>query len=126
MIDLVRIKDGEAEVYWSYSSFYPSGVSIVPIGDMVYVAFTEDSPSAFHNNCSTDKYVYSLFSGISRKQGNYRYVKEIYVVNWDGDETYIIDVDTPINRIAIAPDDQTLYGLTEEYDIVKFDISNIK
>jgi hypothetical protein len=97
---------------------------IVPMGKGVAVAHTMDSRSGFISISSSDRYTYSLFSGKLLEDKTYPYGNQIYVVSWDGKETYKILLDKSINRLAVDAKDEYIYGITPEMDIVKFKISD--
>ena len=50
---------------------------------------------------------------------------QVYVVSWDGAETYKIHLDHDVNRIAVTPDDKTLYGVNSNMDIIQFTLKEI-
>lgn len=123
MIDIFEIADNEVVPYWSYLSFYPSGIMLLPMGDNTTVAYTQESTASFLDISSSDKYVYSLYSGQKRENPRiHGYGKEVFVLNWDGTETYKILLDQSINRLAVDARDEYLYGITPEMDIFRFKI----
>jgi hypothetical protein len=122
MIDLCKIENDHIVPQWNYTEFYPQGMMIVPMGDGVAVAHTKDSRSGFTSISSSDKFIYSLYSGKLLEDKTYPYGNKIYVVSWDGKETYKILLDKSINRLAVDAKDEYIYGITPEMDIVKFKI----
>lgn len=120
MIDVYAVKDGKADSVWSYRSFYPNGIVSVPMGDNVLVAHTDESTTGFTSISSTDDYIYAVYSGKKKEDKTYPYGTEVYVLSWDGKETFRIMLDQMVNRLVAAPDNKTLYGISPQMDIIKF------
>ncbi|MCH5263712.1 MAG: hypothetical protein J1F42_12430 [Lachnospiraceae bacterium] len=119
LIDLVQLKNGRLDSIWSYQAFYPSHLYIAPMGEDIMIAYTQESRNGFLGIHSTDEYVYCLFSG-KTKNKDYKYGTEVYVVSWDGKETYKIVLDQKVNRLIADKDNRTMYGITPDMDILRF------
>ena len=122
MIDICEIKQDSIIPVWNYTEFYPQGIMVVPMGDNTAVAHTSKSRNGFTSISSSDKVIYALFSGKLLEDKTYPYGNEVYVVSWDGEKTYKILLDKSINRLAVDPEDEYIYGITPEMDIVRFKI----
>ena len=122
LIDLVNLKDSVLESYWSYEIFHPTGFTVTNIGDDVVAQFTDNSIYGFPGICSTEKYVYALFSGKRFEDEMSPYGQQIYVVSWNGEETYKINLDSQINRLAVDSKDRYIYGISIDMDILRFEI----
>lgn len=122
MIDICKLdKDGIVPL-WNYTEFYPRGIKLITMGNNVVVIHTPQSRNGFTNISSSPKYVYALYSGKLFEDPSSPYGNEVYVVSWDGEETYKIILDRPINRLAVDVKDEYIYGITKEMDIVRFKI----
>lgn len=121
LIDLAQLKNGKLDSIWSYEAFYPSHLYIAPVGDDIMIAYTPESRNGFLGIHSTDEYVYCLFSGkLKKNDPDYKYGTEVYVVSWDGKETYKIILDQKVNRLIADKDNRTMYGITPNMDILRF------
>lgn len=83
-----------------------------------------NSVSTFKRICTTQKYIYLLYSGRLYSE-NYSKVESgntIFVMDWDGNPVIRYDLDTDIKCIAASDDDKTLYAIAEqdETKLVKF------
>lgn len=122
MIDICKLdKDGIVPL-WNYTEFYPRGIKLITMGNNVVVIHTPQSRNGFTNICSSPKYVYALYSGKLFEDPSSPYGNEVYVVSWDGKETYKIVLDRQINRLAVDVRDEYIYGITSGMDIIRFKI----
>ncbi|MFI3261434.1 MAG: BF3164 family lipoprotein [Rikenellaceae bacterium] len=122
MIDVCKIEKDSIVPIWNHTEFYPQGIMIVPMGDETAVAHTQKSRSGFKGISSSDNYVYALYSGKLLEDKTYPYGEVIYVASWDGKDTYKIKLDKSISRLAVDANDEYIYGITPEMDIVRFPI----
>ena len=122
MIDICKLEKDNIVPIWSYNEFYPQGIEIMPMGETTAVAHTKKSRRGFASLSSSNKYIYALFSGKLFEDATNPYGEVIYVASWDGKETYKINVDKSINRLAVDINDEYIYGITSEMDIVRFPI----
>lgn len=122
MIDIYKCNKDSVVPVWSYAEFYPQGIKVIPMGDAVAVAYTSQSRNGFTSICSSNKYVYALYSGKLSEDPSYPYGNEVYVASWDGAETYKIILDKQINRLAVDVKDEYIYGITSGMDIIRFKI----
>lgn len=122
MIDICKVEKNHIEPMWNYTEFYPQGMMVVPMGDGMVVAHTKESRSGFTSISSSDKYIYALYSGKLLEDPTYSYGEVVYVASWDGNETYKINLDKSINRLAVDEKDEYIYGITPEMDIVRFPV----
>ena len=121
MLDICQIKNGELVSIWSHFDFYPEGIMVIPMGEQSVAANTKDSRDGYTFVCSTDKYVYALYSGRKLEEKK-RASDEVRVVSWNGKETYKIILDRPIERLGVDLNDKFIYGITSEMDILRFPI----
>ena len=122
MIDLCTIENGEIKKYWSYNEFYPQGFFTMPMGEEIAVVHTNESKSGFVNACSSNNYAYLLYSGKKMSDKTYSSGNKVYVVSWDGKETFCIELDRQVKRIAVDYQDQILYAITPELEVYKFSL----
>lgn len=122
MIDICEINESRVIPRWNYSEFYPSGIISIPMGDDIVVAHTNSARNGFTSICSSNKYIYALFSGKFMEDPTYPYGNEVYVVDWNGENTHKIVLDRSINRLAVDANDEYIYGITSEMDIMRFKI----
>lgn len=122
LIDIYKFDKESVIPVWNYTKFYPQGIKIIPMGDTKVVAYTPKSRNGFTSISSSHNYVYALYSGKLSEDPSYPYGNEIYVASWDGKETYIIVLDKQINRLAVDVNDEYIYGITSEMDIIRLKI----
>jgi len=123
MIDLFDLSENGVDPVWSYQEFYPEGIKVLPMAGEFVVAHTDDGRNGFLGICSTDKYVYSVYSGKKfgvRGDNSYTYGDIVYVVSWDGRESFKFQLNQPVIRLVVDSEDEIMYGLTAEHDIYKF------
>ena len=121
MIDLFEItEDNTIKPIWSYQEFYPVGIMIIPMAGEFVVAHTNNALNGFTGICSTEKYVYAVFSGKKLEDKSYPYGDMVYVVSWDGKESYKFKLDREVNRLVVDHNDGVMYGVTSELDIYRF------
>ena len=122
ILDICQIKNGEVISEWSHTDFYPQGVVAIPMGEEVVAALSQEARSGYRFMCSSDKFVYALYSGEISDGRTDLGCKEVRVVSWNGKETYKIILDHPIVRLAVDPNDKFIYAITPEMDILRFPI----
>lgn len=124
MIDLFEIKNDTCIPLWSYCHSYPGNLILQPTENGVTPLFSEESLNGYIHNCSSNKYVYSLFSGKKSKEPDYAISNRIRVVSWDGKETFEYHLDRLISRITVSADDKVIYGIGKnealEYEVIAF------
>ena len=75
----------------------------------------------YWNGCVTDEEIYGLYYGCSSlDMGNVR--PTIRVFSWEGVLRAIYHLEEPLTSIALAEDGHTLYGLTEEEVLYRYDL----
>lgn len=87
---------------------------------------SKDGISAFRDLYTTDRYIYSLYSGnkISELKEKAFEAKDIYVFDWEGNSVIHYYLDVPINNIAVLPDDKKIYAISNLPDptMIEFEI----
>lgn len=87
---------------------------------------TKDAISAFRDIYVTDKYIYSLYSGknISEFKQNAFEAQSIYIFDWTGKPIIRYLLDVRVNNIAVDPNNQKIYALSNlpESTLVEFEI----
>lgn len=102
-----------------------------PDGDgkkSVSAGVSQNSKSIFRNVCSTQNYIYLLYSGHFYYE-SYAKVETgntIYVMNWEGKPVARYNLDIDVKCIAVSDDDKILYAIAEQDDtnLVKFKIDH--
>lgn len=122
MIDICEIGENGVVPLWNYTEFYPQGIMVVPMGDDTAVAHTKESRNGFTSISSSNKYIYALYSGKLQEDPTYASCEEVYVVSWDGKESYKIKLDKSIKKLAVDEKDEYIYGITSLMDIIRFKI----
>jgi cytochrome b involved in lipid metabolism len=80
-----------------------------------YMKKTKKTRKAFVNGAVTEKYIYMLYSGHKKSDGNWSYGKYIYVYDWDGKPIKKITLDRYIYTFSISENDEMIYS----YDLKK-------
>lgn len=122
MIDICKMDKDSVIPFWNYTEFYPQGIKIIPMRDAMAVIHTPKSRNGFTSISSSNKYVYALYSGKLLEDPSYPYGNEVYVVSWNGKETYRIVLDRQINRMTVDVKDEYIYGISPEMDIIRIKI----
>lgn len=89
--------EGEAPDFNGSDS--PSGMSAIMTDENIY---------GFISSSTTENYIYLLYSGKTRNQGNEKYSNQIWVYDWSGKPIKKIKLDQEVNQIAVSPDDKYL------------------
>jgi len=101
-----NLKDFEKvkEIHFDYARYKP--IEPVPV--------IEKSHFCFLRGCSTDKYVYLLYSGVDSKNvANATKGKILLVFDWKGKAVMKYNLDLDVNTIAVDKDDRVLYATTD-------------
>jgi hypothetical protein len=89
---------------------------------------SQKSKSTFRRVCSTQNYIYLLYSGHFFYENYAKVVngRTIYVMNWDGEPVMRYNLDIDVKCIAVSADDKTLYAIAEQDDtnLVKFKLNH--
>jgi len=99
--DIEKIKD----IHFDYVKYKPT--KNVPV--------IEDSHLCFTYGCSSDQYVYLLYSGVDRKKAT-SFIKGniLLVFDWKGKPIMKYNLDIDINAIAVDNNDKVLYAVTDK------------
>lgn len=122
MIDVCKIETDIIVPIWSYFEFYPHGIELITMGETAAAVLTKRSRSGFLSISSSEQYIYALYSGKLLEDPTYPYGEVVYAASWDGKDTYKINLDKSINRLAVDATDEYLYGITPEMDILRIPI----
>ena len=95
--------EGEAPDFKGSDS--PSGMSAVMTDENIY---------GFISSSTTDDFIYLLYSGKTRVQGNENYADEIWVYDWDGNPIKKFLLDQEVNQIAVSPNDEFLISYHDD------------
>lgn len=127
MIDLMAVVDDTLVSLFSNIEFLPNNIQIFELGQGAKAIFTNKSRKGYFDACAGNNFFYMIFSGKtweSASQSEKFFSNLIRRISWDGKicQEYILN--RPIKRIAISPDEKTLYGISysegELPEIVKF------
>jgi len=129
MIDLIEIKDKELLPIWSYNEFYPTGIKAYPMGGEIVPMHTEKSRKGYIDVCTTDDYVYALFSGKVSAEKKLKYSSVVRVMNWQANQFFEINLDRDIKRFSVSQDNRQIYGVSKNEngkpEILVFEISQL-
>jgi hypothetical protein len=130
MLDIYEYANDELKPVWHHHGFLPNGVKVMAFEDSPLQAFyTNKSVFGHHDIVSSDKNVYALFVGISAEEGDIYFTDRVRVFDWNGRNRFEIKTNYPLKRIAVTPDDKTLYGISKDEDnqfiIVYFDLTGL-
>lgn len=70
----------------------------------------------------TDDAIYALYLGYDERETEY-VIPSIRVFSWDGQLKAIYHLDHPVTSIAVSEDGETLYGLTDEEVLYRYDLT---
>lgn len=129
MIDIYSIKNNSIVSEWSYQEFLPDNLHIIEMGETVRAAMTGESKNGYPDIDSTDRFVYTLFSGRKVKDKDYSYGNTIRIMDWNGSKGLELYSDINLRRITVSADDQYLYAIAKDKDdypcVVVFFIGDI-
>lgn len=111
----------------------------VPVAPVFHVAMAGGAPTmasdenlrfGYTGIAGGERYIYALFSG--RRRGDYppsaaTYADQLHVFDWDGNLARVVPLGRDISIIAVAPDEQTLYGISvgDTEALVAYDLSPV-
>jgi hypothetical protein len=130
MLDVYEYTDDKLRPVWHHHGFLPNGVKVIAFEDSPLQAFyTNKSVFGYHDIASSSKNVYALFVGRSAEEGDIYFTDRVRVFDWNGKNRFEIKTNYPLKRIAVTPDDKTLYGISKDEDgqliIVYFDLIDL-
>lgn len=125
MIDIVSLDNGEAKPIFTYHAAYPTNIELIPVDDKVVAVATKNTVIYFPRATATNQYLYVLYSGKTMQEKNAFSGNEVYVVDWNGKNTFKISLDQEVKAIAVSPDDKTLYGISSNMDVLKFNLTTM-
>lgn len=109
--DLVEVIDCSNDNY-KIIRFHGGNYPILSVGNNVSMALNQHHPLSFMDLCTTDKYIYALYSGktIANKGHMAGHGKLVYVFDWKLKPVICYELDHEITSIKVSEDDQTLYS----------------
>lgn len=101
--------------------------------NVIGVSFSPENIRGYMDSYSTDKFIYTLYSGKSTKDLTNRNFddvsssKIILVYDWDGNPICRINTDIDLRNICVNNDNTSLIGLAceKDYALCQFDLTNI-
>jgi hypothetical protein len=84
MIDIFDLTDSQIRNVWSHQGFLPHDYNVFQMGSMDRAAATDKSQYGYADIASSNKYIYTIYSGRLLKDKNYSYGNIIRIVSWDG------------------------------------------
>ncbi len=75
---------------------------------------TDENIKGFIGSSVTNDFIYLLFSGKTRIQGNGDYANEIWVYDWEGNQIKKFLLDQEVNQIEISPNDDFLINYHDD------------
>ncbi len=128
MLDVYSLHSDRIQTDWSYWHAYPDEVVVMPNGDQYLAGLSMHSTYHYIDICSSEHYIFALYSGKKREEPNYMTGNCIRVVSWDRTRSKELETPDQLRAITMSPDGNTLYGInqTEEgYEIKTYDLTTI-
>lgn len=129
MIDVYSIKYDSIISNWSYHEFLPEHLYIIEMGETFRAAITNETRYGYADIESTDRFVYTLFSGRKVKEKDYSFGSIIRIFDWNGSMGLELHSDINLRRITVSEDNQFIYAIAKGKDdlpcIVVFYIGDI-
>ena len=70
----------------------------------------------------TDESIFALYYDCEVSESSERSSSTIHVFSWDGQLKAVYHIDEPLIDIAITDDESTLYGITAEEILYRYDL----
>lgn len=128
MLDIYFLQTDGITTEWSYWRAFPDEMVVMPNGDQYMAGASMRTTCHYIDVCSSDRYIYALYSGEKMGQPRYMTASRIRVVSWDGTWSKELETTDQLRAISLSPDGNTLYGInqTEEgYEIKTYDLTTI-
>lgn len=129
LFDIYQVSNKDIQSVWNHNEFFPENLEVVDFGGKARIAHTKNSRYGYASITSSDKYIYTIYSGRSFEHSNYSYGNAIRILDWDGNSGCTINTDIDIRDIAIDNNDEYLYAIAinrnNDPEIVKFNIRKI-
>lgn len=109
MIDVYSIKNNFIILNWNYHEFLPEHLYIIEMGETFRAAITDETGYGYADIESTDKLVYSLYSGRKVKEKDYSFGSIIRIFDWNGSIGLELHSDINLRRITVSEDNQYIY-----------------
>lgn len=77
----------------------------------------------YQSGCVTDDAIYGLYYGCSDQEMEEGFLPSIRVFSWDGEFKAVYHLSEPLVSIVLAEDGKTLYGLTEDEVLYRYDLT---
>lgn len=106
LIEVINCNDYEIK------TFHGGNFPELKVGGNNNMAFSRHSPFCFVYLCTTEKYIYALYSGktFANDGGMAAHGKKLYVFDWDLKPIVCYELDQELHTIQVSEDDQTLYS----------------
>lgn len=127
MVDVYSLRPDAITTDWSYWRSFPDEVVVMPSGDEYVAAVSSHSTYHYLSVCSSDRYIFALYSGQKMDEPYYTTGSRIRVVSWDRSFSKELELPDRLVSIQLSPDGNTLYGInqTEEgYEIKTYELAN--
>lgn len=128
MIDVYSLAPDRATTDWSYWHSYPDEVVVMPNGEQYMAGSSMRSTYHYVDICSSDRFIFALYSGKKFGMPDYATGSHIRVVSWDQNISKEFETPDKLAAINIAPDGNILYGInqTEDgYEIKTYDLTGL-
>lgn len=110
-IDLFDLKTGKHRMISGPEGYAPS-FDPTPGVDHAILR-KDDTRFAFLDGTVTNKHIYLMYSGRSRKEKNYNKSNAVYVYDWNGRPVRQLQLDRYVSGIAVSADDQNFYAIDQ-------------
>ena len=76
----------------------------------------------YQGGCATDDAIYGLYYGCDEQEEAEGFLPSIRVFSWDGEFKAVYHLSEPLISIVLAEDGYTLYGLTAEEVLYRYEL----
>ena len=79
----------------------------------VYMGVKRSNPVTYLDVCSTEKFVYLLYSGKNYEKDQLKAFtsNKIHVYNWNGEKVKVLSLDVDVDKIVVSEDDGVMYSI---------------
>lgn len=129
LFDIYLVDNNNIQSLWSNNEFLPNNLEVVDFGSTARIAHTKKSRYGYAAITSSEKYIYTIFSGRNFEHSNYSYGNTIRILDWNGNVGCTINTDVDIRDIAVDNNDEHLYAIAinnnNDPEVVRFNIKKV-
>ena len=111
MIDLYKIEKNGLDSIWSCYEYFPNNVHVMNFENISQGFFTGESINGYSWVCSSDDYVYALFTKKKFSEQLSNYGNKIRRINWKNQSIRLIEIDREIKSLCVSDDNKVIFGV---------------